>query len=332
MTAGDSTRGGPLGFLDALGGLFRKEKKAAEATAPAPPARFQEIEAELEATIRALNERLEKSGPASSATALRGASREHGVEDRKAQQQKRMEAAHQAIREDIVAMHARLGTGVSPADLDAITAFLGELEGIATAGRASHEVLPRMRYAIAERLWREAGGLAVAQLVALLERAKLEWPDPIRHGPTETAAETERSRRRRLSDVRESFLAQTFARTADRLIGVVRGWQDDYPDRGTPLWEESVLEGVAAALRGKLVLASVEILRRDRDALMGQVEQAIGSQLAALRQLVAGSADSIEQASQAMASTLRVVDEVVPGIAWEYVCTQLPAARGGPAA
>lgn len=327
MTEGDSTRGGPLGFLDALGGLFRKEKKP-EATAPAPAAGFRKIEAELEATIRALDERIAKSRPASASVALSGASEQHGAEDRRAQQKQRMETAHQAIREDIVAMHARLGTGVSPADLEAITALLGELDTIAAAGRGSHEVLPRMQCAIAERLWRETGAIAVAHLVALLERARLAWPDPIRPGPAETPADIERSRRRRRADVRESFLAQDFARTADRMVGVIRGWQADYPDRGAPLWEECVLEGVAAAMRGKLTLESVEILRRDRDALMGQVEQSIGTQLAALRQVVAGGGDSIEQANQAMASTLRVLDEVVPGIAWEYVCTRLPAARG----
>jgi hypothetical protein len=65
-----------------------------------------------------------------------------------------MEAAHRAIRADVVAKHAALGTGIGEGDLDALAAFLGELETFAAAGRGSHKIFPRVRYAIVERLWR----------------------------------------------------------------------------------------------------------------------------------------------------------------------------------
>jgi hypothetical protein len=333
VTTSEPIRSSRLGFLDGLGRLFRKEKET-EAAEPgaAAPARFQQIEAELDATLAKINERLAERRAAAQPMELGETSSGPTPEERRAAQQKRMGDAHQAIRADIVAMHERLGTGVTAADLDAIAAFLGELEAAATAGRGSHEMLPRMRYAIAAKVWHEAGELAVARLVALLQREKLPWPDPIRPGPTDSPEDVERARQRRLREVREGFLAFDFARSADRLVGVIRGWRGDYPGQGSPLWEECVLEGVATGIRGKLALQAVEILRRDRDRLLAQAEESIGAQLASLRAVVAGGVDSIDQATQAVATTLRVLDEAVPGIAWEHVCTELPAARGEPAA
>ena len=53
-------------------------------------------------------------------------------------------------------------------------------------------------------------------------------------------------------------------------------WGSDYPDQGSPLWEETVLAGVAAGMRGQLVRDFVELLRRDREALLRRIEDARG--------------------------------------------------------
>jgi hypothetical protein len=168
----------------------------------------------------------------------------------------------------------------------------------------------------------------VARLVALLQRAKLDWPDPTHYRPSAKPDEIERSRRRRLAEVREAFLAHDLERAAERTFGIVRAWGGDYPDRGSPLWEESVLEGVAAGIRGALLKEFVEVLRRDRELLLSRTEAAIGKELAALQGAVASGVRSIEQANAAIASSLRAIDEVVPGIAWEHLRSQLPSARG----
>jgi hypothetical protein len=232
------------------------------------------------------------------------------------------------MREDIEKMHARLGTGISGADLDALRGLLEELDADEAAGKSSHDLLPRARYAIAEKLRAESGELAVARVVALLERQKMGWPDPTRPSPTATPEEIERSRRRRLADVRRVFLADGFARTAESLQGIVKGWGSDYPDRGSPLWEACVLEGVAAGIRGQLLREFVELLRRDREQLLGEVEGLVGKEIGALQQAMAGGVHSLEQARRAVESALKVIDEVLPGIAWERIRTELPAARG----
>jgi hypothetical protein len=174
-----------------------------------------------------------------------------------------MAEAQRAIGQDILSMHQRLGIGIAEAELEAIASFLRELDGIAAAGRDSHQTLPRLHWSIARRLGHEAGELAVARLVALLQREKLPWPDPIRPGPIDSMEDVERARERRLRDVRQGFLGLDFPTSADRLVGVIRGWRSDYPARDSPLWRECVLEAIANAIRAKLVLDAVGILRRD---------------------------------------------------------------------
>lgn len=62
--------------------------------------------------------------------------------------------------------------------------------------------------------------------------------------------------------------------------------------------------------------------------MLADAEAAVGAQLTALRAVVASGINSVEQATQAVAATMRVLDEVVPGLAWEHVQAELPAVRG----
>jgi hypothetical protein len=322
--------GGKLGFVDSLARLFRskeEEPQAPKAQAkPAAPSRFDALRADFEAAVRSIDEKVAQHVRTQAAAG--GGAGGTSAEDRARMELQRTEAAHRAVREDIVKMHERLVTGIANEDLDALGAFLDELEALSQAGKDSREILPRARYTISERLRGEAGALAVARLVALLQREKIGWPDPTRFRASATPEEIERSRRRRLAEIRESFLAQGFGRTGERMLGVVRTWGSDYPDRGSALWEETVLEGVAAGIRAQLLKEFVELLRRSPDALMSRTEELMGKELAALRETLARGGLSGEQANQAVAASLRVLDQVIPDLAWEQVRSQLPRARG----
>jgi hypothetical protein len=318
--------GGKLGFLDSLGRLFRA--KEPEASAPAAPAAdsFAELEARFDAVLRDVREKIaaQRRGAEAPVAGPRGKT----AEERAAEREARIAACHRAIREDIEKMHARLGTGLAASDLDAIADFLKELHADASRGKDSHALMPRLRWAIASRLRAEANALAVARIIALLQRAKLDWPDPTHYRPSATPEEIERSRRRRLAEVREAFLAQDLERAAERTLGVVRAWGDDYPERGSPLWQDLVLEGVAAGIRGALMREFVERLRRDQALLLSRTESVIGKELAALQRAVASGLGSVEQANAVVMHSLRAIDEVVPEIAWEHLRAQLPSARG----
>lgn len=320
---------GRLGFLDPLARLFRPKGETTPLPQPEPQwgGGFAKLETDFETALRGLREKVAEQ----SATAGPGAA-EHRktAEEIAAERQHRIDDCHRAIREDIEKMHAQLGTGLSPADLDSIDALLRRLDADAIEGKDSYGLLPRLRYSVATRLRLESGALAVERLVALMKRANLEWPDPIHYSPHATPEEIESSRRRRSAEARESFLAQDFKKTAERMVGIVRAWAADYPDRGSALWEESVMEGVAAGIRGRLLKDFVELVERDRDLVLTRAEAAIGKELAALQTAVAGGGvHSIEQANAAVASSLRALDEVVPELVWQYVRSLLPqAARG----
>lgn len=330
MTTGDDPKQA-RGFLDSLGRLFRTREEAAPAAPPvAAPAGGLEA---LEAAIHALHQRVEQqrgAGAAAGSGAGPGV-RKPTPEELAAERERRIEAVRAAMREDIEKMHARLGTGIGPADLDAIAALLAELDADAAAGKGSHELLPRARHAILERLRAESGELAVARVAALLREHAMEWPDPSRPPASATPEEIERARRRRLADVRRAFLGDGFARLGESLQGIVKGWGADYPDRGVPLWDACVLEGVAAGVRGQLVRRFVEVLRGDREHLLAEVEAAVGKETAALQQALAGGVHSLEEANRAVQGALQVLDEVLPAIAWKRVCAQVPEARGAPA-
>jgi len=317
------------GILDSLGRLFRSREEAPAALAPASG--FERVEADFEAAIRSLNERIEEQRRGTSGAAAGGpAVRQATPEEIAAERARRVEDARAAMREDVVKMHQRLGTGLSGADLDAIAALLGELEAMAAEGKGSHDLLPRARWAIAEKLRAESGERAVARVVALLQKQELDWPDPYRPPASATPDEVERARRRRLADVRRAFLGDGFQRTAESLQGVVKGWGADYPERGSPLWEATVLEAVTAGVRGKFLRDFVELLRRDREQILGEAEAAVGKETAALQQAMAGGVHSLEQATRAVDGALKVLDEVIPTIAWQHICAQLPEARGEP--
>lgn len=322
---GEKSEGeGKLGFLDSIGRLLGRRKEPEAAASPQPADAFRKLEAEFETAIGALDKKVEEYRSVATRTA--GAPEAKGP-DRSTLRQQRLQTAYRAIREDIEKMHARLGTGLAGSDLDALADSLGELETIASEGRDSHELLPRARFAIAKRLLHESGELAVARLLALLERAKMGWPDP-NYWPKATPEQVEQSQRRRRAEVRESFLSQSFGRTAERMLGIVAAWGADYPERDSLLWQETVLEGIAAGIRARLLEDFVELLRADRQLLLGRVEESIGKQVTSLQGVVDKGVRSIQQASQAVASSLRALDEVVPEIAWQHVRSKLPEARG----
>jgi hypothetical protein len=318
----DKGDAGRLGFLAPLARLFRAKGEAPAPPQPEPQAGgLTKLEADFEMALRGLREKVAEqaatAGPAVAAhrrtAAEVAAEREHRIDD-----------CHRAIREDIERMHSRLGTGLSPTDLDSIGALLRDLDADATEGKDSHALMPRLRYSVATRFRLESGALAVARLVALLKRANLEWPDPIHHAPRAKPEEIESSRRRRLAEMRESFLAQDFKRTAERMVGIVPAWGADYPDRGSPLWEESVLEGVVAGVRGQLLKDFVELVDRDRDLVLSRTEAAIEG-AAALQTAVAGGVhpSSRQHGGRESHTLRRGGSELV----WQHVRSLLPQAR-----
>jgi hypothetical protein len=317
-----------LGFLDSLTRIFRGQKETGEPepVAETGDARLEALGTSFDTAIGEFREKIEEQRVEPGV--VRAVRRSAKPEDREKAREKRMADIRLRIRGDIEQMHTQLGTGLKGVDLDEVIGVLEELEQFVSRGRSSHELVPRVRHAIAERLRTEAGELAVERLRALLERAAMSWPDPTHYSPSATDEAIERSLRRRLAETREAFLGQGFSRTAQTAVGIVTTWGADYPDPGSPLWNECVLEGVAAGMRGQLAQAFLEVLRQDRELLIAAIEDMIGKEVAELHRVVDDGVTSIHDASRVMASALQVVDIVVPEVAWKHVCGEEPRARG----
>ncbi len=314
-------------FLDGLTRIFRRRDEGREPEAPESSGddRLQQLVRSFDSAVSAIWERVEDlRAEAGEATLRAGKAKRR---DPEAERRKRLADIHMRIRGEIEQMHAQLGTGLKADDLDAIIDELEGLEPLVNEGRNSYELLPRVRFAIVEKLREESGRLAVTRIRALLERASMSWPDPIRAHPRATAEEIERARRRRLAETRQSFMGEGCRRTAQRSVGVVTGWGSDYPDPGSSLWQEAVLEGVAAGIRGDLIRAFYATIRRDRDQLITPVEELLGNEVDELHRLGA-EVDSIRQANRVVARALQAATEAVPELAWRHVCEQDPRARG----
>jgi hypothetical protein len=83
-----------------------------------------------------------------------------------------------------------------------------------------------------------------------------------------------------------------------------------------------------AGIRGDLVRECIAVARRDEDHVASLAEASIGKEVTKLQQVLKAGVTSIEQANQAAASALRVLDEVVPDLVWEHIRSQVPRARG----
>jgi hypothetical protein len=314
-------------FLQTLIGLFRAKPAEGPPTKPNEDGDFEALRANFAAALHDLDEKAEEyRRRRAAASSAPGVSRSM-AEDRAAERERRMADIRQIIRKEISSMHEKLGTGVG-ADLEALSASLEEVAVEVDAGKESHELIPRARARAVQRLQKEAGELALARLDVLRRRQNLEWPDPTHHDPWAPSEEIERSRRRHLAEVREYFLGQSLSRTAERLLGIVTVWGSDYPHPGSPLWEETVLEGVAAGIRGDLVMEWIAVARRNEDDIVNLAKASIGKELIRLQQVLKAGITSIEQANRAAASALRVLDDVVPDLVWERIRSQVPRARG----
>jgi hypothetical protein len=314
-------------FLDSLTGLFRAKAGEAAPTPPIAADDFVALGKNFDAALHDLDERAEEyRRRRAAACSVPGVGRSM-VKERAAERERSIAEIRHTIRKEIGSMHEKLGTGVG-ADLEALSAFLEEVAVEVEAGKESHELIPRTHARAVQRLQKEAGELALARLDVLLRRQNLDWPDPTHHETGVRPEEVERSRRRNLAEVRESFLGQSLSRTAERLLGIVTVWGSDYPRRGSAIWKETVLESIAAGIRGHLVREFIVMARRDEDHLVALAKVSIGKELIALQQVLKTGVASIEQANQAAASALRVLDEAVPDLVWEHIHSKLPRARG----
>ena len=311
---------GPAGnghsIFEAISQLFGKTSPPQRPAAEETPT-LAEMEGAFNAALQQLNGKIEdlrrQQRQSVSATGLPPAA--HAEE-----RERRMRQAHDQIRNDILVMHRKLATGIDPAALDALTAFLKECAEKASEERAVAEVVPCCRSSILSRFHHEAGGDAWRELEGWLAAQNEAWPETTQRDPIEDEDAFERRRQLKYREMQNDFVNYDLARSSELIRGIERAWQADYPEPGTPLWRELVLEGVATALRARILQGYYERLLANKAKIVDRANGLVGRELAALQAALAEkSLTSLEDAHRVAMTSRRVLDEVIPEIAWQVV-------------
>ncbi|MBE0504945.1 MAG: hypothetical protein IBX46_12555 [Desulfuromonadales bacterium] len=236
------------------------------------------------------------------------------------ERERRMNEAHSRILNDILAMHRRLATGIDKPALDALAAFLHECVEKVAKERSVPEVMPCCRSSILRRFHHEAGGFAWDEMERQLAAQNEAWPETTQRDPIEEEAAFENRRQLKYREMKNDFVNYDLARSAQLIRGIERAWQADYPDPGTPLWRELVLEGVATGLRARILQGYYERLLANKEKIVARATELVGRELSALQAVLAEkNLTSLEDAHRVATTSGRVLDEVIPDIAWQVI-------------
>jgi hypothetical protein len=313
----NSAAGNGHSFFEAISRLFGNAPPPERTTAAEIPS-LTEMENAFNVALQQLNDKIEdlrrqQLQEAGSGTRLAPAAQ---AEER----ERRMHQVHAQILHDILAMHRKLATGIDPPALDALTAFLQECAEKVAEERSVPAVLPCCRSSILRRFHHEAGGIAWNELEVRLTAQNEVWPETAQRDPIEEEAAFEKRRQLRYRELRDDFVNYDLGRSSVLIRGIERAWQSDYPEPGTPLWRELVLEGVATALRARVLQGYYERLLANKAKIVDRATALVGRELAALQAALAEkNLTSLEDAHRVATTSRRVLDEVIPEIAWQVI-------------
>jgi hypothetical protein len=212
-------------------------------------------------------------------------------------------------------------------NLDILKEYLDKVSEISSSGEHSQEVLSRCSSSILKRIHFEAGILAYEKMNKCLAKHNESWPTRIPKDPTISTKETQEIVRRNQINLRKNFINYNIHQSSLVIFGIVEAWKSDYPEAGSDLWNIVVLEAVTTALRAKLMHIFTTQLRHDRDFIENKAKELIGAKLSELNRTLKGGITSLSDAHRAVSSSLKILDEVIPGLAWEHLQQVLPEAR-----
>jgi hypothetical protein len=127
--------------------------------------------------------------------------------------------------------------------------------------------------------------------------------------------------------MRKNFINNSIHQSSLLIVGIVDVWKSDYPEDDSDLWKSVVFEAVATALRARLMHLFTTRLRHDREFIENKTTELIGSKVAELNQTLQGGVTSINDAHRVVSSSLKILDEVIPALAWEHLQQVVPEAK-----
>lgn len=237
--------------------------------------------------------------------------------DAAALEKQAMDERRERMRQAILEAHRKLETGLDEAALreldEGMKAVVPHMEEC-----VGGEIAQRITSYSLNRLFQEVGILSWSQLLQKLERQQLRWPAPAGLSPSATPAEIEQATvRNRLVDG-EAFLGKSPEQVRELMQGVVKVWRSAYPLEDSPLWQETLFQGVAAGIRARLFLRAVRATQQD-PALVSTIQSLLERELAATREVLARGLQSSDELNRILAETDRLCRQQVPDLVWKLV-------------
>jgi hypothetical protein len=230
--------------------------------------------------------------------------------------QQTLEAVHNQVRADILALHTQLQTHLTLEEIQHVQALMRELDAV-VLGTSGRDMEQRLRAAAINRLVQECAPLAWHTLLTLTARAKVSWPAPIGLSPHDNEQAVQAAWKRELAELEEAFVASSLERSADRALGVVKVWGNYYPSPDSSVWKRIVIQAVGCGILGYLLSVAVAKLRGDSTDLTARVEHVLHEEFTIMQEVVQTGVSSVADADALIASATHLCEEVVPTIAWE---------------
>lgn len=301
--------------------LFGRPEGEARKEAPveAAPPPFQSL-LDLEATVRQTEARFSGNAPGVGEAAISARQVDPRDEER--------EAARFAaqMEQDILDLHRALGTGVDKAHFPEMAATYENVVKRYSTRRATGSMADQVVMAIMDRCYQETGTLAWEELTRAMRGHDVDLPVPLGLPPTLPADERAAACEKHWKELRLDFETALPGRLAPLLTGVVPVWRSLYPSRKSPLWKETCLRGVAAALKARWLARVVDIADRDRDALAREVSSIVDRELAQIRTRLAAGVESLDEAHRLSAQAVAISQGVASDHFWKRIAEDLAVA------
>lgn len=215
--------------------------------------------------------------------------RQRKNEDARLEKELSQEQNRNCMRQDILDLHQRLGSGLASEELERLhraleAHFVADSHLLQVEGKIDRCVLEFLFSKVGAAAWEEYRCLSTAKLESDL----------------------------RLENV---FLKMTPLATRDLMLGIVAIWKHAYPERGGVLWAETVTLGVCAGLRARIFVRAMELwFRLDRE-LESQMVATLEKTLTDLR--VAGSGlNGVYRVTSEVDDACR---QIIPEMVWNHL-------------
>ncbi|MCA9795453.1 MAG: hypothetical protein KC910_26780, partial [Candidatus Eremiobacteraeota bacterium] len=216
--------------------------------------------------------------------------REHRLEIEQRQQ------ARKCLEAAIMSMHARLGTGLDHDQSKRLAEFVKSHRPVASA-----KLEAEVDQAVMGHLYFKVGELAWSHLGELIAANGLEWElsSELLHGrdPSDVKA----LKAQKTEEMRLEFLDMTPQETAEMMVGEVKVWSTLYPDPGTWLWKETVLQGVGSALRAGLYEQVLLLWEKRPEQLDSLLQQMMTRKLSEASAALRNGIHSLSEANKILA-------------------------------